>query len=85
MKSNVAAIVLKVGKEKQPMNDHPWVCSKAIATPKKSDIQKKGHLVKVTDHKGLFIAYRWCDINSNSMIRLLSWDESIILDASWWG
>lgn len=84
MSNYIATITLKMGKEKQPMNHHPWVFSGAIATPKKSDITKTGHLVKVLDYKGRFVAYGWCDINSHIMVRLLSWDESLIPDESWW-
>ncbi len=73
-----------MGKEKQPMNHHPWVFSGAIGSPKQSDIEKVGHLVKVNDHKERFIAYGWCDINSHIMVRLLSWNESVIPDEAWW-
>jgi 23S rRNA (cytosine1962-C5)-methyltransferase len=84
MSKEISTITLKMGKEKQPMNHHPWVFSGAIASPRQSDINKEGHLVKVLDHKNNFIAYGWCDINSHIMIHLLSWDIHIVPDTSWW-
>ena len=84
MSKKIATITLKMGKEKQPLNHHPWVFSGAIGAPKKSEIQQIGHLVKVIDYKDRFIAYGWCDPNSHIMIRLLSWDESVVPDESWW-
>ncbi|NCB02383.1 MAG: class I SAM-dependent rRNA methyltransferase [Spirochaetia bacterium] len=84
MNHKIATITLKPGKEKQPANHHPWVFSGAIGFPKKQDIDKNGHLVKVESSKGEFVAYGWCDINSHIMIRLLSWDVAILPDESWW-
>ena len=84
MNQEIATIMLKPGKEKQPVNHHPWVFSGAISSPKKQEIEKEGHLTRVLDSSGKFIAYGWCDINSHIMIRLLSWDESDIPNDQWW-
>jgi 23S rRNA (cytosine1962-C5)-methyltransferase len=83
MDKKIPIIVLKTGKDKQPKNHHPWVFSGAIAYPKKQDINKSGHVVKVVDSNNEFIAYGWCDINSHIMVRLLSWSQDELIDDQW--
>ena len=73
---------LKPGREKSARNRHPWIFSGAI-----SDIQGTpayGDLVRVVDATGAFVAYGYHNAQSQIAIRLLEWNEAVVVDDDWW-
>jgi 23S rRNA (cytosine1962-C5)-methyltransferase len=82
MSDVIGTIVLKPGKEKAPERHHPWVFSKAV-DESSAGFDEPG-LVRVVDASGRFIAYGWHDRASHIPLRLLSWDEQVVPDHTWW-
>lgn len=74
-------ITIKDGKEKQLLRHHPWVFSGAISS--NTETLETG-IAKVETQEGTFIAYGWYDKDSHIPLRLLSWEEKIVPDDSWW-
>ncbi|MDD4082453.1 MAG: class I SAM-dependent rRNA methyltransferase [Sphaerochaetaceae bacterium] len=73
-------IILNEGKEKQPLNNHPWVFSGAI----KNASCKDGEIDQVMDANGHFLAWGYYDSQSHIPLHLMSWDKSETVDQLWW-
>ncbi len=75
-------ISISKGKEKAILQNHPWVFSGALAKIKGTPAN--GELVKVQDGNRGFLAYGHYNGQSRVAVRLLEWDETNIIDDSWW-
>lgn len=73
-------IRIKEGKEKNLLRHHPWVFSGAMEEP----LPQKAGIERVETFEGRFIAWGFYDPESHIQLRLASWDENEIPDASWW-
>jgi 23S rRNA (cytosine1962-C5)-methyltransferase len=74
-------VVLKKGKEKAVLHKHPWVFSGAIENVKgKPD---NGEIIRLLDSKKDFLAYGFYNAQSRVAVRLLEWDENVIVDDNW--
>ncbi len=74
-------VLLKKGKEKAVTQRHPWVFSGAIERLKGKPAN--GDIVRLTDSGGKFMAYGFYNDQSRVALRLLEWDESIIVNEDW--
>ena len=74
-------VILKKGKEKAVLQRHPWVFSGAIERVKGSP--ENGDIVKLLNAKGDFMAYGFFNDQSRVALRLLEWDENIVVDDTW--
>src|ERR1700722_18960641 len=74
-------VILKKGKEKAVLQRHPWVFSGAIERVKGNPAN--GDIVKLLNAKGDFMAYGFFNDQSRVALRLLEWDENIIVDDTW--
>jgi len=74
-------VLLKKGKEKAALQRHPWVFSGAIERLKGKPAN--GDIVRLTDSGGKFMAYGFYNDQSRVALRLLEWDESIIVNEDW--
>jgi 23S rRNA (cytosine1962-C5)-methyltransferase len=75
-------IKLKKGKEKAVLQRHPWVFSGALEKIKGSP--ENGDVVKVFDAKDTFLAYGYYNDQSRVAVRLLEWDESVVINEVWY-
>lgn len=69
------------GKEKNLLRHHPWVFSGAIEPSTTPD---KAGVYKVLTSEDRFIAWGVYDADSHIQLRLLSWDEDVYPDQTWW-
>jgi 23S rRNA (cytosine1962-C5)-methyltransferase len=74
-------VILKKGKEKAVLQRHPWVFSGAIERVKGSP--ENGDIVKLLNAKGDFMAYGFFNDQSRVALRLLEWDENVVVDDVW--
>jgi 23S rRNA (cytosine1962-C5)-methyltransferase len=74
-------VILKKGKEKAVLQRHPWVFSGAIEQVKGKPAN--GDIVRLLNIKGDFMAYGFYNDQSRVALRLLEWDESILVDEGW--
>jgi 23S rRNA (cytosine1962-C5)-methyltransferase len=74
-------VTLKKGKEKAVLHRHPWVFSGAIERVKGSP--ENGDIVKLINAKGDFMAYGFFNDQSRVALRLLEWDENVVVDDVW--
>ncbi|MFW5749084.1 MAG: class I SAM-dependent rRNA methyltransferase [Chloroflexota bacterium] len=74
-------IILKPGKEKPVLNQHPWVFSGAIRQTEGS--ARPGDVVEVRAHDGQFLGRGYWNPQSQIQVRLLTWQDEAIDDA-WW-
>ena len=74
-------VILKKGKEKAVLQRHPWVFSGAIKRVKGSP--NNGDIVKLINAKGDFMAYGFYNDQSRVALRLLEWDENVLVDDTW--
>lgn len=74
-------VILKKGKEKAVLHRHPWVFSGAIE--KVNGKPANGDIVKLMDAKGAFMAYGFYNDQSRVALRLLEWDETVVIDDQW--
>jgi len=74
-------VILKKGKEKAVLQRHPWVFSGAIEKVKGSP--NNGDIVKLINAKGDFMAYGFFNDQSRVALRLLEWDENVVVDDVW--
>ena len=81
MTTNSPTIIIKSGREKPIIQQHPWIFSGAIEEIK-GDPQP-GDIVTVTDKKGRFLARGYWNIKSQIQVRILSWQDEPI-DEAWW-
>lgn len=75
-------IILKKTKEKAVLQRHPWVFSGALANVKGKP--QNGEIVKVLDQERNFLAYGYYNNLSRVAVRLLEWEEEIVIDDNWW-
>ena len=76
----MGTIRIKPGREKPLRQFHPWIFSGAIAH---ADAELGG-LVTVRDSRGKFLATGYYNRRSQINVRILTWDESEIIDTDWW-
>lgn len=75
-------VTLEKGKEKLPMNHHPWVYSGAV---KKTEGKPgAGDIAAVHDSEGKFIAYGHYNPTSKLIVRLLEWDANKKINEAWY-
>jgi 23S rRNA (cytosine1962-C5)-methyltransferase len=74
-------IVIKAGREKPIIQQHPWIFSGAIDEVKGDP--EPGAIVTVTDKKGRFLARGYWNVNSQIQVRILTWQDEPI-DEAWW-
>jgi 23S rRNA (cytosine1962-C5)-methyltransferase len=75
-------VILKKGKEKAALQRHPWIFSGAIDKVKGTPLN--GEIVKVFGADKSFLAYGYYNSQSRVAIRLLEWEENIIIDKDWY-
>ena len=75
------SIILKKGKEKAVLHRHPWVFSGAIEQVKGKPAN--GDIVRLVNAKGDFMAYGFYNDQSRVALRLLEWDEAVMVDETW--
>jgi 23S rRNA (cytosine1962-C5)-methyltransferase len=75
-------ILLKKGKEKAAILHHPWIFSGAIEKIKGEPTN--GEVVKVLSSTQEFLAYGYYHAQSRVAIRLLEWEENVIIDKTWY-
>lgn len=75
-------IILKKGKEKAAVLHHPWIFSGAIDKVKGSPVN--GEVVKVMSAAGEFLAYGYYHSTSRVALRLLEWNEEVLIDKDWY-
>ncbi len=75
-------IKLKKGKEKAVLQLHPWVFSGAV--DKLKGKPENGDVVKVLSANNDFLAYGYFNDQSRVAVRLLSWDESEVINKEWY-
>jgi 23S rRNA (cytosine1962-C5)-methyltransferase len=74
-------VVIKPGREKPIIQQHPWIFSGAIEAVRGSPTP--GDIVTVTDRNGAFLARGYWNPKSQIQVRILTWqDEPITGD--WW-
>ena len=76
------SVQLRKGKEKAVKQMHPWVFSGALEQPKAG--VKDGDVVRVTDFSGTFLACGLYNSTSRVAVRLLEWNEAVLVDEAWW-
>jgi 23S rRNA (cytosine1962-C5)-methyltransferase len=74
-------IVIKKGREKPVIQQHPWIFSGAIEAVRGSPAP--GDIVAVTDHRGAFLARGYWNPKSQIQVRILTWQDEPITDG-WW-
>ena len=74
-------VVLKKGKEKAVLQRHPWVFSGAVERVKGKPAN--GDIVRLTDAGGKFMAYGFYNDQSRVALRLLEWDENVMVNEAW--
>jgi 23S rRNA (cytosine1962-C5)-methyltransferase len=74
-------VVLKKGKEKAVLHKHPWVFSGAIENVKGKPAN--GEIIRLLDSKKDFLAFGFYNAQSRVAVRLLEWDESVVVDNDW--
>lgn len=74
-------IVIKPGREKPIIQQHPWIFSGAIEAVRGSPTP--GDIVTVTDHNGAFLARGYWNPKSQIQVRILTWQDEPIT-GYWW-
>lgn len=74
-------IVIKNGREKPIIQQHPWIFSGAIAEVKGNPAP--GDIVTVTDQKGRFLARGYWNQKSQIQVRILTWQD-VEINEDWW-
>lgn len=78
----MSEVRLKKGKEKAVRQLHPWIFSGAIEHIKGKP--GNGEIVVVKDHSGAFLAKGFFNDQSRVAVRLLEWNEDVMIDEAWW-
>jgi 23S rRNA (cytosine1962-C5)-methyltransferase len=82
MDTNLAALVIKKGREKPIRNRHPWIFSGAVA---RVDGQPEpGDIVEVVDGRGAFLARAYYNPHSQINGRILTSNPDEPIDDSFW-
>lgn len=76
-----ASILIRGGREKPILNQHPWVFSGAIESVKGSP--QPGEIVTVLARDGKFLGRGYWNPKSQIQVRLLTWHDEDIND-DWW-
>lgn len=74
-------VILKKDKEKAVLQRHPWLFSGAVDRVKGKPAD--GDIVRLLNHKGDFMAYGFYNHQSRVALRLLEWDENVLVDDDW--
>lgn len=74
-------IVIRKGREKPIIQQHPWIFSGAIEAVRGGPTP--GDIVTVTDHKGAFLARGYWNPKSQIQVRILTWQDEPIT-GGWW-
>ncbi|MFD0766327.1 class I SAM-dependent rRNA methyltransferase [Mucilaginibacter lutimaris] len=74
-------VVLKKGKEKAVLHKHPWVFSGAIENVKGKPVN--GEIIRLLGNKKDFLAYGFYNDQSRVAVRLLEWNEEVMVDEAW--
>ncbi|MBK0380216.1 class I SAM-dependent rRNA methyltransferase [Mucilaginibacter segetis] len=74
-------VILKKGKEKAVLQRHPWVFSGALEKIKGK--AENGEIVRLLNNKNEFLAYGFYNHQSRVALRLLEWDENILINDNW--
>lgn len=69
-------VYLKKGEEKRLLSFHPWVYANEVAKIEGKDSQ--GSIAKVVSNDGRFIGYGFINHRSKILVRILSYDDSVI-------
>lgn len=77
-----ACVLLQPGREKPVCQHHPWVFSGAVARVEGKTAE--GTVVNVCDATGRFLARGVFNPHSQITVRLLTWDETESIGASFW-
>jgi len=75
-------VILKKGKEKAAILRHPWIFSGALDKVKGNP--ENGEVVAVRSSDKEFLAYAYYNDQSRVALRLLEWDESTLVDKTWY-
>ncbi len=78
----MAKVLLKRGREKPVLNRHPWIFSGAIKRIEGEVAD--GDVVEVADYRGRFLARGYLNRRSQIAVRLLTWDESEVIEMDFW-
>ncbi|WP_017256915.1 class I SAM-dependent rRNA methyltransferase [Pedobacter arcticus] len=78
----MVSILLKKGKEKAVLHQHPWIFSGALQNINGNP--ENGDLVAVHASDNRFLAYGYYNKESRVAVRLLSWDEPTLPDEDWY-
>ena len=81
MTTNYPTIVIKPGREKPIIQQHPWIFSGAIAQI--NGDPQPGDIVTVIDKKGTFLGRGYWNVKSQIQVRILTWHDEPI-DETWW-
>lgn len=73
-------IVIKKGREKPLIQQHPWVFSGAISHAENA---APGDIVTLESHTGAFLARGYWNPTSQIQVRILTWRDEEVNDA-WW-
>ncbi len=74
-------VIIKNGREKPILQQHPWIFSGAIDRVK--DNPNPGDIVTVIDQTGRFLGRGYWNPRSQIQVRLLTWHDEPI-DEAWW-
>src|SRR5215470_4496084 len=74
-------IIIKSGREKPILNQHPWIFSGAIDSVQGNPAP--GDIVTVKSHSGKFLARGYWNPKSQIQVRILTWEDEEI-DEDWW-
>lgn len=77
-----AAVIIYADREKAIQRRHPWVFSGAIDRVEGGPAD--GDIVAVRGESGAFLAHGYWNSQSAIRVRLLSWDESELIDEAFW-
>ncbi|MCC6612025.1 MAG: class I SAM-dependent rRNA methyltransferase [Anaerolineae bacterium] len=75
------SIVIKKGREKPIIQQHPWIFSGAIDSVKGNP--EPGEIVNVVSKDGKFLARGYWNPTSQIQVRILTWQDEPI-DETWW-
>jgi 23S rRNA (cytosine1962-C5)-methyltransferase len=75
------AVILRPGREKPVLQQHPWIYSGAIESMRGNP--EPGALVTVLDSRGAFLARGYWNPRSMLQVRVLTWRDEPI-DDGWW-
>lgn len=80
--ASMTDVILKKGKEKAAVMHHPWIFSGAVDRIKGKP--ENGEVVAVRSADKEFLAYAYYNDQSRVALRLLEWDESVVIDKNWY-